>query len=109
MIIQKFKFHNLIRHLFFFVFQDDQVESSKCMLNAKDEEYLVMVTGRDKELRTLSCRLSKLQNEFADSVRDSVRKAHATISELKVNESKGYLYNIRVTLIYILLSIFSAC
>ena len=95
------------------MFQDDQVESPKCMMNAKDEEYLIMVTGRDKELRTLSCRLSKLQNEFdrlalsskshSDSVRDSVRKAHATISELKVNESKGYLYNIRVTLIYILL------
>ena len=44
--------------------QEDQVESSKCMLNAKDEEYLIMVTGRDKELRTLSGRLFKLQNEF---------------------------------------------
>ena len=25
------------------MFQDDQVESSECMLNANDEEYLIMV------------------------------------------------------------------
>ena len=90
--------------------QEDQVESSKCMLNAKDEEYLIMVTGRDKEMRALSGRLSKLQNEFdllalsskANSDRaevveselkitkDSVRKANATISKFKVNENKGF-------------------
>ena len=85
-----------------------------------------MVTGRDKDLRAdlraLSCCLSKLQNEFdrlalsskphldhAEVVKSeleianrSVRKANATISESKVNESKGYLYKIRVTLIYII-------
>ena len=51
------------------------------MLNAKDEEYFIMVTGRDKELHTFSGRLSKLQNEFDLSA--------ATISEFKVNEHKG--------------------
>ena len=83
---------------------------------------LIMVTGRDKELRAISCRLSKVQNEFdllalsskahsdhAEVVESELeianyyaRKANATISELKVNESKGYLYTIHVTLIYIL-------
>ena len=90
--------------------QEDQVESSKCMLNAKDEEYLIMVTGRDKELRILSGRLSKLQNEFdllavpskanskcaevveseLELTKESVRKANATISEFKVNEHNSY-------------------
>ena len=81
------------------------------MVNAKDKEYLIMVTGRDKELRTLSGRLSKLQNEFdhladraevvesePEITKDSVRKANATISEFKVNEHKGYSCIIHVTL-----------
>ena len=109
MLILKSQFHNLIHHLSFFVCQEDQVERSKCMLNAKDDEYLIMVTGRGKELRTLLGRLSKLQNEFDISAlsskansdhaevieseleitKDSIRKANVPISELKVNEHKG--------------------
>ena len=80
------------------------------MVNAKDEEYLIMVTGRDKELRTLSGRLSKLENEFdlladcAEVVESELEIANATISEFKVNDHKGYSCIIHVTLIH-----FSAC
>ena len=79
---------------------------------------LIMVTGRDKELRAISCRLSKVQNEFdllalsskahsdhAEVVESELeianyyaRKANATISEFKVNEHKGYSCIIHVTL-----------
>ena len=68
-----------------------------------------MVTGRDKELRILSGRLSKLQNEFdlltlsseaksdraevvesdLEITKDSARKANAIISKFKANEHKG--------------------
>ena len=76
-----------------------------------------MVTGRDKDLRTLSGGLSKLQNEFdllalsskansdraevveseLEIAKDSVRKANATISEFKVNNMCFLLVNHRIT------------
>ena len=75
-----------------------------------------MVTGRDKELRTLSGRLSKLQNAFdhladraevveseLEITKNLVRKANAAISEFKVNEHKGCSYRMHVTLITFLL------
>ena len=62
-------------------------------------------------MRALSCRLAKLQNEFdrlalsSKSHSDHPEVVESEISELKVNESKDYLYKIRVTLIYILLCV----
>ena len=104
MLILKSQFHTLIPYISF-VCQEDQVESSKCMLNEKEEEYLIMVTGRDKQLRTHSGRLSKLKNEFdlladrTEEVESELEIANATISEFKVNDHKGYSCIIYVTLI----------
>ena len=54
---------------------------------------LIMVTGRDKELRAISCRLSKVQNEFDLLALSS--KAHSDHAEVVESEMEIANYSVK--------------
>ena len=55
--------------------------------------YLIMVTGRDKELCVLSCHLSKLQNEFDRLALSS--KSHSDHAEVVESEMEIANYSVK--------------